>query len=533
MKKIIINNIFKTHEAGKVKLNYEIKTDTKTDVLWFAVDKKYEKYMCDDRIDSVVVGVVLVAMKYKYELIESKYPISKKLYYNLTYHVLPQIYACENKKYPLIKIEAPLTEEKYNPTEVAAGMSRGVDSFATLYEYGENCQFPDYKITTFSYHNAGAHHGNDVIVGRSKYKTSDLYDKELEDTKMFCKKYHYPLIEVDSNLSFFLTVNIGKTLFDRTHTMRNASLALLMQKLYKRYYYSSAVNLDLFKVSLDDTSTKYEKWLLPYLNTENIEFYNTNQHWNRLEKLEKISSLKESYDSLSVCLVSPKNCGKCIKCKETLMMLDILGELDKYKKSFNIEEYYKNDKEVWFSEIIKEINRKGPFGHDFEDIFNYIVDVKHEKINIKPDEISKKDQLLILNKASDIKKYPFLNSEKIATVLKNKNFITNTRYGNYYKIMLNDGRDGYISIKDVNILDSKSEKSKIFIKRNSNLRANPNINSTIVETIPNKKQFKVIYRMGNWLALELNENKIVFTSVKNVALSKLERIKRKVLNQKN
>lgn len=165
-KYLSIESISKENTGGKVTLTASLCSSEgiRAD-LWYSFDREFDDAVCDDRCDAVVTTLLLAAMKFGYEELRCHYPISRKLYYNLTYHVIPQLYHGGNAL-SRIRIAAPLTDTVFHGDIVAAGMSRGVDSFATMYEYGPDFELLDYRINAFTYFQAGAHHGWDATVGR-------------------------------------------------------------------------------------------------------------------------------------------------------------------------------------------------------------------------------------------------------------------------------------------------------------------------------------------------------------------------------
>lgn len=451
MKKIKLEKIFKTYSDNFVRINFTLTKESENNAitLWYELEKEYDSFICAERCDCVVVSLFLTAMKSGYEVIESNYPISEKLYYNLTYHVIPQFYNLNKKKYAPIKIVAPLTKEAYSAEFTAAGMSRGVDSFATLYEYGGACELEDYNIDYLTYFNVGAHHGTDIIVGKSKHTKRELFDGQLEKTQEFCSKYNRKLIVVDSNLSQVLATQkfFLRDKFDRTNTVRNIGIGFLLQKKIKRYYYSSAYNLNLFDLSLNVDSGKYEKWLLGYLRTENIEFYNSNQNWSRMEKLKKICDLEESYDYLQVCFVGVTNCGVCAKCKKTLMELDALGGgiLDKYKNSFNIERYKHEHRRLWFDSIWELKEPDNLYGNDYKEIFTEALsnnpDLIHEPITNSKCE----DEMIECSVGTlNIRRLPDANSLIIGHCYRGDRYRLIGSYKDWNKIELPGGQNGFV-----------------------------------------------------------------------------------------
>ena len=455
MKTVTIKNIYKeslvVNGDKKVRMNVCISTDSKEDVLWYEVDEKYEPYLCDDRCDGIVVSIFLTAMRFGYEVIKSNYPISEKLYYNLTYHVIPHFFDIgkkEGKNYPRLKIEAETTSEKYNGKAVVTGMSRGVDSFTTLYEY-KDFELEDYRITHLCYHNIGAHHGNDTLTGKSKYTSRELFEGQLQKTKEFCEKYDYELVAVDSNLNSILSDIFGRWYFNRTHTYRNLGTAMILQKLYKRYYYSSAHSLsNLNKLSVETDSASYERWVIPYLCTESMEFYSTNQEWSRHEKVERIAKMAESYDYLHVCLVGIKNCGQCLKCMITLMELDAMGDgvLDRYKNSFDIENYKQNHRDKWFSQIYElktgKIGGTTSFGGVFDCALEHNLPLLPEP---EPELLYKEgSKLTTIKNNVNIRAFPNIKAKQIILVQEGTELDCIGKWERWFKIRMENGQTGYV-----------------------------------------------------------------------------------------
>ena len=448
MKKLLINKIEKKHTDTHTRLEVELSVQDDVQTLWFEVDKKWGEYLCDDRCDGIIVCLFMSALRSGYDTIESSIPLSEKLHYQLSYQILPEFYSLLGSGYPKTKITAPITKEKYHKATSAAamGMSGGVDSFATLHEY-ENIEFEDYKITHLTYNNAGAHHGICYVLREESGLTRDqLFRGQLEKVTNFSKEYGYNLIVTDSNLDDILNEGFfGKSYFSRTHTFRNAGIALLFSKLYSKYYYSSTYTLDKFKFSFSVDCAYYEKLILPLLSTENIDFYNSNQNWNRQKKLKKIINFDKSYDYLTVCLLNIDNCGTCMKCRRTLMALDVLGEdiLEKFRNSFNLEEYRKENREKWFAAIYDLIRED----HGLIDVYNDGVSkgfplIGEPKLETMVNTVA---QTKTNDAVVKVRKLPSVLSKHISTLSANRSYKVIGSYGSYWvKIVIDSGTEGYV-----------------------------------------------------------------------------------------
>lgn len=442
--------------GGKVTLTASLRNsdDVHAD-LWYSFDREFDDAICDDRCDGFVTTLLVAAMRFGYESIRCSYPISRKLYYNLTYHVIPQL--CHaGSSVPQIRIDAPLTDTVFHGDLVCTGMSRGIDSFATMYEYGSDFELAEYRINAVTYFQAGAHHGRDPVLGRGAESTQELYVHQMERTREFCKKYGYPLIVVDSNIASILHSKglFKERSFDRTHTFRNLAIAMLLQKRISRYYYSSTYQLNEFKLSLNCDMAHYERWLIPLLWTGSIEFYQSNQDWSRMDKVEKISDFEPSYDYLQVCLTQSGNCGICMKCRRTLMELDALGDdvLDRFSNSFDVERYRKENRAKWFGSIMTDKESSTGEAHYYDEAFVCASEHHPELLShITPEKHLFTRTVRLLNNGVGIRSLPSTRSAVLFTAKKGDRFSYLGEYPNWVCIKTADGKIGYVFKKYVTL----------------------------------------------------------------------------------
>lgn len=332
-KELILNKINRHDTGDYAEIAFDLSLGKKTETLWYRVTPEYGKYLCDDRADSFIATFLPFALTHNLNM-RSAYPVSKKLWYQVSSQIIPQLAATNKERVSEIKIFADLTSTLcWNEGGVGTGMSCGVDSFATLYEYTELCTIPDYKLTHLTHFNVGAHHGQTGSFDPQLQKK--LFLKDLETVQRFCSEYGYKLLSVDSNLTEVLDSLFGYVNFEHTHTYRNIGAVLLLQKLFSKYYYSPAYNLDRFSCNIADASGHYDKWLLPNLSTEFTNFYNSNKNWTREDKLKRIVNFPQSYDWLKVCVKGDVNCCKCVKCMRTILGLEAIGKTGLYAKAFD------------------------------------------------------------------------------------------------------------------------------------------------------------------------------------------------------
>lgn len=339
-KKLLVRNSVKNRENGQVYIEYAITKENESGeeinyTLRFGFENEYAEYICDEVADGVMVMLIPYAIRGGYD-IESLVPVTEELYYRLLYQLIPQLSICAG--YREIKIECVKIQPDWKPYAVAAAMSCGVDSFATFFEYSGDDILDDYKITHLTFFQNGAHHSGQI--GHSENE-GEVFKSQLNHVKKYCQEYSRELIVVTSNMDEILSKMFWEDSYDRTHTYRNMGVVLMLQKLIKIYYYSPAYNADNFKCSFEQDSAMYERLILPNVSSKYTCFYNSNGSMTRIEKIKYISSFEETHNNLLVCYKDGKNCGKCIKCRRTLLELYYSGNLDKYDSCFPTDQFYK------------------------------------------------------------------------------------------------------------------------------------------------------------------------------------------------
>lgn len=309
--------------------------------LWFSTEQKYEDAICSDNYDAFLVGLLYPAMKYG-EDIHIAGSVSKKLLFNINNYVIPLVKSFS----PSCKIIEVTAENAINNnlggSGIGTGFSGGVDSFCTIYDRYELEKDTDYKINNFLFLNVGSHGLGD------KMKVEDKFNKRFNYLKQFPDEIGLDFIPLNSNLHYFHPWGHQKT-----HTLTSASGVLILQGLFKRYYYaSSGVDYD----DMLENAYKYREYsigeycdpiLLPLLSTESLEFISDGVQYTRVEKTLHILNYKPVKKYLNVCVSGDdthKNCSVCSKCSRTLMTINSFGKLDEFKHLFNIDKY-KNDSE--------------------------------------------------------------------------------------------------------------------------------------------------------------------------------------------
>lgn len=343
-------------EGNSLMINSRIAFGGEDHTLWYKIPSEFREFVVDENLDAFLVGVLFLGLERK-EDIRINGQISEKLFYSLSHYLIPA-FVQANPDYRQIKI-IPDRLNKANLNKMAAaatGLSCGVDSFATYFTHKE--EVGSFKIDYFTFFNAGSH--GDLGGERAR----EVYEQRYNRVEKFAQNENKKLISIDSNLSEILNIN-----FQKSHSIRNISCALNLQKLFRNYYYSSAYRLDHFRLNANDTSDA-DFLFLRLLDTESTSFYSSVAQFTRVERTLLISDFPETYDYLDVC-TNPwtrkelVNCSECYKCLRTQLTLEVAGKLDNYKHVFDLELFSKVKKR-YIGELLVKKN-KSPLDRELID----------------------------------------------------------------------------------------------------------------------------------------------------------------------
>ena len=326
-KSIVLENIVK----GNNSIDYTLAIDDKK----FVLNYRFELVGCsldfnriENRLDPIVVTLLYHALIHGCDF-RSEYPISPELLYRVTYQFVPQMIRCmPEKKLHSVEIEAPIKEIASVDNWGGIDMNCDIDSEAAFYYYSRLIDVPDSSVTHLIYFNTGAHRQDDIV------------QEEIADVKHFRERARRALIVINSNLADVIHDAFGDADYRLSHTFRNCGAVVILQNYFRRFYCPTAINLDEFRVDTDRDCEYYARWFLPFISTERLRFHPAAcRAATRFEKLQLLSTYNYSFDTLHVCKQSGKNCGHCDDCRWTLVALDVLDMLKRYKAVFDIEDY--------------------------------------------------------------------------------------------------------------------------------------------------------------------------------------------------
>lgn len=341
---LVIKDLECSESNGKVRYSFSILSENFQDILWYDVIGLKLKQPLDVSYNCALVGLLIPAM-YEGLDIDVKGPVSRRLLSFLSSDLQDVLLKYE-PSWSKVNIHCNDIVEDVNVRtgRVGTGFSAGVDSFATiaLYDFKKDRALSLSDLFTFDVGAMGPFDNESC----ERAKHSLRFGKYIKRTDRFAESNGLGSTGVSSNLDkFFLSKSIG---FQKTHTLRNVSAALVCESFLDYYLYSSAVAIENVKVAPGDDMAYMDPVILPMLSTEKISFISSGETLSRYEKTKLVSIISEAQMNLDVC-VNPNresfefiNCSRCWKCARTLLSLDSLGKLEKFEEVFDLDYYHKN-----------------------------------------------------------------------------------------------------------------------------------------------------------------------------------------------
>lgn len=312
---------------NQVKLSAQIEYLGEIKEIWYSLDKRYEDFLTVTNSDPFIIGGLLLAMRIN-EDIFIQGNISEQIYYNLTNYFIKIItLLIPSLKKISIFPNNLVSDTAYKSSGVATGFSGGIDSFCAFIDHYHTNISKSYQLTHLVLNNVGSHGQG----GR------DLFNKRYNRLSNFAKEYDLPLIKIDSNLDDILSME-----FRNTHTTRNISAILTLQKLFGKYLYASAHEYKNCFIGESPDGAVIDPFGIHLLSTESTEMISTGCQYSRIQKTIKVSEFEPSYRYLDVCVHAvdeAKNCSTCWKCVRTLVTLEILNKQNLYHQVFNLQAF--------------------------------------------------------------------------------------------------------------------------------------------------------------------------------------------------
>lgn len=452
-------------EDSKAIVTCDVLIGDKKKEIFYEIDKKYKDYLCIERSDAFIIAAIHYAMKHHHD-ITCDFPLTSSIYHNLINYLIPTL-ANHSNNLTEIKLNVPLIEEPIKTKgAVATGISCGIDSMHVLKNY-LNPECKDMKLDYLCLNNVGSFNAYaEKYEGIGSNKARKFL---IERATKVANKVNLPLIITNSNIH-----KVFNDEYFRVHTFANMFSVFMMQKLFSKYLYASS-GYDLAHYNVCDSKTldsaEYELLIFNVLSTDTLKIYSEGSQKTRLEKTIDIADFDLAKENLHVCIKDGINCGKCIKCKRTILALDIIGKLENFKNVFDIE-YYKKHKDEYYNWLEEEAENQSLMNiptykllkqKSGKTIYKDIEEYNKNNIIIPENDIEsisiKKDDY-ILNKNSQ-KEYVNNLYYRLATcvnIAKLKNMEISI-----HKNLLNNVKFSYKNIKNLKYFRQLFNKRKISI----------------------------------------------------------------------
>lgn len=342
---IIINQPYiEKIESGKVRLCSQIEGSL-NDVLYYEVDEEYAQYLCDDRADAFLLGLLNGAM-YQNEEIICQAEITSELLFQLKTFYVP-VLAKNNPDLHNVRIQAQDAPAPGQPgTAVVTGNSGGVDSL--------------YTILRFSRENVGAQgithllFNNISTADHDETRIRSLFDRDVKEKALIAEELGLGFVAMYSNLYSFYK---KPGLFNMYYAAQYASAAYALSKLFGIFYFSSAYPVEEFSLSMSvvnksHDSACYDLFSLFCLSSCHLHIISAGMEVNRNEKVAYIAKHSVAQKHLQVCSIEQDagvevrfgkiNCGVCHKCQRTILQLYANGQLDSFEDVFDLTAFNGN-----------------------------------------------------------------------------------------------------------------------------------------------------------------------------------------------
>ena len=349
---IEIKDIAVTTQAGKSRLSANIAIDGGGGYpLWFEVDEKYGQYLCAERSDAFVLGLLHYALQRGHDIV-TDVPMTRRLHEQLTDQFLPAF--VKANKIAEIHISAPLADEVEHPDDVyraGTGVSCGVDSlhvFAKHSDVTHGCIWNMHGVT-------------------SEHETAETRATGWRNLKRhaqaFADHVGCELVIGDTNYDRGCLPDLQ---FDGSTTYGNLFCVYAMQKFWSRYYIASGYDVEDFNLAagVNADPAHYEYLLFSFASLGSLTLRLDGVACNRREKVGDLVAYEPAKKFLTVCFLineENKNCTcHCSKCMRTVMELVSWDALDEFGDCFDVKSYREHPE--WFvAELYRGMIQRDPF----------------------------------------------------------------------------------------------------------------------------------------------------------------------------
>lgn len=327
-------------DGGRVRLCSRIEGSV-NDVLYYEVDEKYAQYLCDDRADAFLVGLLHSAM-FNGEDIICNCGVSERLLFQLNTYYIGTV-SDNMPDMANIRIQAEPLAELEGGNAVGTGNSGGVDSLYTMLKYSKE-NMGNYGLTHVIFNNISSNDDNEERIRA-------LFHRDVAEKAVVAEKLGYEFVWMYTNLyTFYKKVD----LFNHYFTLQYTSAAYALKKLFKVFYFSSTFQVNMFCIDYKKivSGARFDIFSLDCVSSEKLKFYSAGMEVDRMGKMEYIADHPITQNHLQVCAIEQSrggvtigdklNCGYCHKCSRTIAVFYAWGMLDKYEGIYDLTQFHAN-----------------------------------------------------------------------------------------------------------------------------------------------------------------------------------------------
>lgn len=375
---IKIGKITFTQQSGCARISANVDIDGDVRPLWFEVEDAYGQYLCWERSDAYVLGLLQYAIRYGHD-ISSETPMTRRLYEQLTGQFLPALYKLNRYGREdgvadvgyATKIECEVADEVEHPIggdQIGSGVSCGVDSlhvFAAHPEVRYACLW-----------SAGVH-GYKESKERVEKLVASLRARAVEFAEMTGLKF----LMGETNYDTGCFPDLG---WEGMTTNGNLFCAYSLQKFWSKYYIASGYDIDNFHLDLGACGdpAHYEFMLFAFAALGKFVVCMDGADKSRVEKVGDLVDYAPARKFLNVCWMHNDNHRNgtydCAKCMRTLNNLDCFNAVDGFREVFDVD-YFHAHREEFLAEYYRGILHGDSFSTEMSPYFKD----KHFSVRVK------------------------------------------------------------------------------------------------------------------------------------------------------
>ncbi len=335
--------ISKTPQDDKVKLQFHFRDSDQPQEsdLVFTFPRSCEDKLVSETCDAFFLALFPICARRDIDLV-SDIPASEDFYRKL--HALNTFLGYVSHVYHTVHISAQTAvfKKRSNQEWRLASGSLGVDCLHTLYCCENNPLYP--RPTHLIFNNTGSNEEGGKLH-------QELLQGRIANTQLFCKKYGYEFLFVDSNY---------KSLFDMryvyTHLFVNSAIAYMLGHAVSLFFVSSSGDISN-TLAFDGMPGHIDYLLYPYLSTSTVSFcFVEGDLIQRYDKIKHLVNYPPAQNYLNVCFDFAKNCCRCGKCRRTLMALESLDAVDRFSQCFSQQTYAENKDHI-FADLLLDYQK--------------------------------------------------------------------------------------------------------------------------------------------------------------------------------